>query len=416
MTIGGSSGELTLRQRFPAGDPVDLAGWTARRVRLAVGDDRVVEFLSAFARRLLKPGITRARPELAALGFFLRPVELHRAIGRLRESTLHGMLRVPRGLVLHIPPANVDTLFVYSWALSALAGNRNVVRVSPRSAGATDLVLRALNDTLADADPVIATTQLMITYDRDDELTTALSAACDLRVVWGGDRAVTRLRRHPLAPHARDVTFPDRSSFAVVSVAGWHAATPARRRSAVVGFHNDAYWFDQAACASPRAVFWIGRPDEAAAARAEFSTLLADVAAERGTSVEPAMAVRKRVAAYGLAADGLVDSIDFRGAAVAVLDLVDPAAVPRRWLGAGTFPQATLGSLAELADLVQRRDQTLACFGFDRAELVGLTTLLAGRGVDRIVPFGAALSFASVWDGYDLLAEFTRLTTVSTTW
>ncbi|HEY1572340.1 MAG TPA: acyl-CoA reductase [Pseudonocardiaceae bacterium] len=392
---------------------VDLPAWLARRDRLTVGDERIVDFLSAFARRLLKPDVTRVRPELAALGFFLRPVELHRAVGRARSSTVDG-LRVPRGLVLHIPPANVDTLFVYSWALSALAGNRNVVRVSPRSAGAADLVLAALNDTLAAADPVVGATQLMITYDRDDELTSALSAACDLRVVWGGDRAVTALRRHPLAPHARDMTFPDRSSFAVISVAGWHAATPARRRSAVVGFHNDAYWFDQAACASPRAVFWIGA--DSADAQAEFAGLLADVAADRGTTVEPAMAIRKRVSAYGLAADGLVDAVRFAGNAVAVLDLAEPAAVPRRWLGTGTFPQATLGSLAELVALVERRDQTLSCFGFERAELVRLATALAGRGVDRIVPFGSALSFAPVWDGYDLLAEFTRLTTVSSTW
>ncbi|HEX3648793.1 MAG TPA: acyl-CoA reductase [Pseudonocardiaceae bacterium] len=390
-----------------------MPAWLARRDRLTVGDERIVDFLSAFARRLLKPDVTRVRPELAALGFFLRPVELHRAVGRARGSTVDG-LRVPRGLVLHIPPANVDTLFVYSWALSALAGNRNVVRVSPRSGGAADLVLAALNDTLAGADPVVGATQLMITYDRDGGLTSALSAACDLRVVWGGDRAVTALRRHPLAPHSRDVTFPDRSSFAVISVAGWHAATPARRRSAVVGFHNDAYWFDQAACASPRAVFWIGT--DSADARAEFAGLLADVAAERGTTVEPAMAIRKRVAAYGLAADGLVDSVRFAGNAVAVLDLADPAGVPRRWLGTGTFPQATLASLAELVELVERRDQTLSCFGFERAELVDLATALAGRGVDRIVPFGSALSFAPVWDGYDLLAEFTRLTTVSRTW
>ena len=37
---------------------------------------------------------------------------------------------------------------------------------------------------------------------------------------------------------------------------------------------------------------------------------------------------------------------------------------------------------------------------------------LAGRGVDRIVPFGSALSFSAVWDGYDLLAEFSRLVSV----
>ncbi|HET9516299.1 MAG TPA: gamma-glutamyl phosphate reductase, partial [Actinoplanes sp.] len=38
---------------------------------------------------------------------------------------------------------------------------------------------------------------------------------------------------------------------------------------------------------------------------------------------------------------------------------------------------------------------------------------LAGRGIDRVVPFGSALSFAAVWDGYDLLSEFSRITTVT---
>jgi hypothetical protein len=28
------------------------------------------------------------------------------------------------------------------------------------------------------------------------------------------------------------------------------------------------------------------------------------------------------------------------------------------------------------------------------------------------VPFGSALTFSAVWDGYDLLSEFSRLVTV----
>jgi hypothetical protein len=38
---------------------------------------------------------------------------------------------------------------------------------------------------------------------------------------------------------------------------------------------------------------------------------------------------------------------------------------------------------------------------------------LGGRGVDRIVPFGSALTFGAIWDGYDLPREFTRLTTLT---
>ncbi|MFC6804089.1 acyl-CoA reductase [Deinococcus caeni] len=39
---------------------------------------------------------------------------------------------MPRGLVFHVPPANVDTIFIYSWLMSVLAGNRNVIRLSSR--------------------------------------------------------------------------------------------------------------------------------------------------------------------------------------------------------------------------------------------------------------------------------------------
>jgi hypothetical protein len=408
---------VKLHQRFPAGPNTEVADLvdelTAEPAggRLTVGDPRIVDFLVSFARKLLAPATARRFPELASLGFFLRRGEIGKALAKI-EST-EDTRRFPRGLVFHVPPANVDTIFVYSWALSALAGNRNIVRISPRSADGATAVLEALNQALADAHPAVAQTQRMVTYDRDDTVTAALSAACDLRVIWGGDRAVTEVRRHPLAPHARDLTFPDRASFAAVSVAGWQAATEPQRRDAVVGFYNDSYWFDQAACASPRTLFWVGDTDGAIRAREEFRELLTQVIAEKNFVVEPAMAVQKRVSTYGVAADGLARELRFDGNAVATLELVEPAAVPREWLGAGTFPMATLPTLGDLVPIVQRKDQTLSCFGFDHAELTAFVTELAGRGIDRIVPFGSALTFSAIWDGYDLVSEFSRLVTVT---
>ncbi|HEV2781844.1 MAG TPA: acyl-CoA reductase [Actinophytocola sp.] len=406
-----------MRQRFPAGPDTEVAALIdAVRAEpdggpLRVGDKRIVDFLTRFARILLAPATARRFPELASLGFFLRRAEIAKALSTLDNP--ERALRFPRGLVLHIPPANVDTIFVYSWALSALAGNRNIVRVSPRSAGGAQAVLDALNRALDGAHPAVAQTQRMITYDRDDAVTAALSAACDLRVIWGGDRAVTEVRRHPLAPHARDLTFPDRASFAAVSVAGWRAADERARRAAVVGFYNDSYWFDQAACASPRTLFWVGEAGPAATARAQFKAILTEVLAEKAFVVEPAMAVQKRVSTYGVAADGLASEIHFAGNAVATLELVEPAAVPREWLGAGTFPMATVATLGELVPIIERKDQTLSVFGFDRAELVAFVNALAGRGIDRIVPFGSALTFAAIWDGYDLMTEFSRAVTVT---
>jgi hypothetical protein len=376
--------------------------------RLSVGDPRVVDFLTKLARKLLVPAVARRHPELGSLGFFLRPAELHRAIARMQHPDA---LVFPRGNVFHVPPANVDTIFVYSWALSALAGNHNVVRISERSAVAADTILEALNEVLADADPVIARTQRMITYGRDDAVTAALSKWCDLRVIWGGDNAINSIRKQPLRPSARDMTFADRTSWAAISADGWRAATPKARRDAVIGFSNDSYWFDQAACSSPRTVFLIG--ENTGEVREQFVELLLDVVDQRGWEIDASMAVEKRVNAYELAAIGSVSEISFPANSVTSMSLTAVPEAPRRWIGAGAFPFAQVGSLLDLVPAMNRQDQTFIHFGFQPDELREFALALGGRGVDRIVPFGSALTFGAIWDGYDLPREFTRLTTLS---
>ena len=84
----------------------------------------------------------------------------------------------------------------------------------------------------------------------------------------------------------------------------------------------------------------------------------------------------------------------------------------RRWIGAGAFPFAEVRSLLELVPAMNRQDQTFSHFGFTTEQLREFALALGGRGVDRIVPFGQALTFGSIWDGYDLPREFTRLTTL----
>jgi hypothetical protein len=408
---------VTVMVRFPGsgeravGDLLAQLTGEAAGASLAVGDPRIRDFLADVSGRLLAPAVARRYPELASLGFFLRRAELDRMARQLiGESPT--LVRVPRGLVFHVPPANVDTVFVYSWALSALAGNRNVVRISSRAAGAAEAILDVLNESVTRADPIVGRTQVMITYGRDDEVTAALSAACDLRVIWGGDRSVTELRRFPLSPLARDVVFPDRSSFAVLGVAGWRRASAAERRAAVDGFANDVFWFDQAACSSPRALYLVGAAGDAEGVFEEFRELFTAAVRRRGWTVDAAMAVEKRVRVYGAAADGHVTDLDFAGNEVAWLRLADPTQPPRGWLGAGVVPIARVDSLADLVPVIQRRDQTVSYFGFDLTELRDFVTAVGGRGIDRVVPFGQALSFASVWDGYDLLTELTRLTTL----
>lgn len=408
-----------LELTFPAGPPQSpedvlrrltappSGGW------LRVGDPRIVAFLTGLASRLLAPALVRRQPELGSLGYFLRPAELARLLDRVRAGTPPQAEAFPRGLVFHVPPANVDTLFVYSWAVSALMGNANVVRISPRAGAAARTLLDAMNAELATAHPAVAETQAMVGYGHDEDVTAALSRACDLRVVWGGDDTVVRLRGFPLAPHARDLGFPDRSSFAAIATRAWLDADAPTRQRVAEGLAADAFWFDQAACASPRTIFLVGTAADGAVVADELLDLVSAAADRRGWGTDPAMAVQRRVDTYGLAAEGAAASLRFAGTAVAGAVLTEGASLPRSWLGAGTLPLRTVDSLADIVPLVRRRDQTLTQFGFTDGELAAFTTDLGGRGIDRIVPIGAALTFAPVWDGYDLPREFTRLVIVA---
>ncbi|HET6765138.1 MAG TPA: metallophosphoesterase [Longimicrobiaceae bacterium] len=146
----------------------------------------------------------------------------------------------------------------------------------------------------------------------------------------------------------------------------------------------------------------------------EFLALLGEVVAQRGWTVDAAMAVEKRVHAYGLAATGAVTAMAFPENAVTALTLAGVPDAPRRWIGAGAFPFAAVDRLEDLVPVLNRQDQTISHFGFAPAELRAFAAELGGRGVDRIVPIGSALTFSAIWDGYDLPREFTRLTTLET--
>jgi hypothetical protein len=375
-------------------------------------DERAVDFLVRLSRRLLRDPAASRFPELVALGFFLRPAELERLTELDRLAQTPNRRRYPRGLVFHIPPSSVDTMFVYSWALSLLSGNSNVVRLSQRSGAAAAAILVALRQIVGELlDPSIAATQRIVRYGHDDDATAVLSDACDLRVIWGGDASVSALREHPLRPSARDLPFPDRHSFAVLAVDAYARADDARRDRLALGLYNDVYWFDQAGCASPRWLIWCG-PDDLGVLdelRSDLAERLIAVIAAKGTHVEAGMAIEKLTNAYGAAIQGGVVEIHRWTNELTTIRAQSLDGLPRGYFGAGMFFEAYVTRLDELAPRMQRRDQTITHFGFDLAELTEFADACNGRGVDRLVPIGDALAFNNVWDGFDLLGEFSRL-------
>lgn len=366
--------------------------------------------LADLSQRILAAPDIRSRAEAAALAFWLRPANLA-ALERDFGTERPGTLRVPTGLALHFPPANVDTMFVYSWALALLCGNRNVVRLSRRRGALASRLLELATDSLA-AHPELAAGNAFIEYGHDEAITAALSAACDLRIIWGGNASVAAIRAVPLPPRAKEVAFADRLSLAALSAGAVLATSEAELAELARKLFNDVYSFDQMGCSSPRLLVWVG--DGAEGAQERLTQAMEAELARRGHHIDPALATAKLTFTYGLALDGKARALCRTSTDWIIADLGDglPAPLPHDHCGGGLLLACRVERLEDIAAAIDRSVQTLSHFGFDAEQLESLARACGGRGIDRIVPVGEALAFGPLWDGYNLFAEMTRVVAI----
>jgi hypothetical protein len=401
---------VTVEQLVPCPASLELDEILARLRQpsaLAPFDDAILNFASSLSTILLRDPQARGYGELVALAYWMRKAELTRLRDEYQASGRADVVRVPRGLVFHVPPANVDTIFVYSWLLSVLCGNRNLVRLSRRASPQTEILCRVINQALAAADSALQQGTAMIRYGHEQEITDAASLAADVRVIWGGDHTVNLIRRSPLAPHAKELTFPDRYSMAALKASAYLAAAPEQVSAIAEKFYNDLFWFDQMACSSPRIVFWVGEDAACRDAAGRFYRTLAEHPKARMYEQQPAARIQKFTFACGALMDAQAEALE-EFAPLSVLDRVPGSAIPHNYTGAGLIFSQSTGSLTDLTPFIERRHQTMVQFGFGGAELTEFARSLNGRGLDRIVPIGRALDFYSIWDGFDLLEELTR--------
>lgn len=357
--------------------------------------DELFTFTQSVSKRLVK---LRHMPEVVALGYWLRKANV-KAMQQQFEEEHHGKVMKPRGLVFHIAPSNVDTIFVYSWMLSLLAGNKNVIRISSKSE--VNELLQIIFEEIAACEAVAQTTMLC-TYGHEEQATAILSAACHTRVIWGGDATVQAIRQVPLAPLANELAFPDRFSLAVLNSERVAQLNEAELDALLEKFYNDVFWFDQMACSSPRLVIWQGKSVPTFWARFEQKVQ------QKQYELLAATQVLKYTTSLQLAADDSVKAVD-SATYFSRVQLQDvPADVREQHCGGGLFYEYEVERLQDLAKVIIDKDQTLAYFGFEQDELIAFVEVIGTRGLDRIVPIGQALDFNGVWDGQSFLTSFTR--------
>jgi Acyl-CoA reductase (LuxC) len=372
----------------------------------------LVDLTARISAQILKNPITRAVPQYVALGYWMRAAGVKRLVDAALAAVPEDEVVAPRGLALHLPPVNVDTIFVYSWTLSLLAGNSNVVRLPASVSRETEALLEIITDALGDAS--VGARQLFCTYPYGGDLEQRISRFFDLRIIWGGDAKVDAVSRIPIRPDGLSIGFPDRQSLALISLSSYADASAEKRAQLAVQLFNDAYWFDQMGCSSPRLLAWVGTGAGWEDLSRDLYCRLQSVIERKSYQVEPAVAVSKLVRTYDLLAGGTAHRGVRYSNELQVVGVADPLRALQQGEGGGFFSECRLDALADLRTLVTRKLQTITHFGFDTDELIGLARLIAGYGAYRIVPVGQALNFDDVWDGVPLLSHMTRRIVVKT--
>jgi len=369
-----------------------------------------INFLNELSSKILKRPDIRSFPELLALAFWLRKGNLVPIFQNWQNKVSKEEKVFARGVAFHIAPSNVDSIFLYSWALSLLSGNSNLVRVSRTRSNQLEILFEIINK-LYKTHKKIACRNKLFTYEHDEDISSYLSVNSDLRIIWGGDETISLIKKLQSKTTTKDVTFSDKSSLAIINTKSYLSLDKNARNELAHSFFNDSYWFSQKACSSPGRVYFIG--NHAAETSKIFWKQLGLELIKNGSLDDVSLSIKKLTSVF----QEIIDNDDIKPLIIGKNDhptvLLQESGSPiHPSCGGGFFIERRLSNLNELPMLLRTKDQTLSYYGFSSEILNEICQDSLGLGLDRIVPIGHALNFHPVWDGYDLLTEFTKRLTL----
>lgn len=369
----------------------------------------VLDFIKDVSDEILSNSFYKNYPQLMTVAFWMRKNNILKLKNNFNEQKNSDSIKMPRGVVFHITPSNVDTIFVYSWFLSMLVGNINILKISRKKSEQIKLLLEVINEIAKKEEyKSIRDRFLIIRYANEKEVTSYFSSHCDMRVIWGGDKTINAVRSISLPPCSNEITFPDRFSYTVINAEKFLHTDKQERF--VDDFVKDAYSFDQNACSSPRVVFWLGNKNTCEEARKVFwkrtEEKMISLKIEINSStimdkfvVENILAIDSEDIRVEIGETNLINRILFKSLNDINRDI---------HTGGGLFFEYITENLDCLIPFVSRNDQTLSYFGFDKTDIINFIEANNLQGINRVVPVGKALDFSETWDGFRLLSEFSR--------
>ena len=367
-------------------------------------------FLAEFSKKLNLQKNINEISDLKALAFWCRKKNIEYLI----KKNLSDEIRIGLGLIFHITPSNIATNFIYSLFFGLLTGNSNVVKISSKKTIQSEIICKCLNLILKQKKFVKLKKRIVIIrYENNDNYTKNISYKCNLRVIWGGDETIKKIRKFELNPSSTDITFADRSSICIIDSNSIIKLDSFNLSILVEKFYNDTYLVDQNACSSPHIIFWKGKKNVNRRAQKKFwdklyALVIRKYNLEESSAVEKYTLLCKKINflrnncnfikyenyIYILKLKKLFKNLDeLRG----------------KW---GLFYEYETNNLNKISIFLNKKFQTMTYFGLDKNFCKKIVVDNLTDGIDRIVPVGQALDINLNWDGFDLNKSLTRVVEV----
>ncbi|HVH47778.1 MAG TPA: acyl-CoA reductase [Labilithrix sp.] len=382
----------------------------------------------AFATKLATPAFADVEG-IAFLATWLRRKSLESTVRASlggREAALDGFVAdgsrklraAPRGIVAQWIAGNIPTLAVFSFVLSALVKNVNLVRVPKESLAVVRRMLAAFEETsITDASgqalsgrDILEGASFFYFPGEDRSLHAALSLRADARVVWGGQETLATVLALPRHEHCEDIVFGPKFSLGLIDTGGRERVVGQSDEGLAIArsLVRDVLLFDQAACSSPHILYVEGTLEDA---RAFGRALAGELAKQtkrnpkRGIAEGTAAAILRLRTDYGLAEDRDV----FASSAVDYTVLVDAdGPVLSEGVQSRTLFVRAVPSLRDVVPVVTPQVQTIGLLVDDAGLAADLAERLAQRGVSRLVRFGLMNVYDQPWDGLFACDRFVR--------
>ena len=367
---------------------------------------RIIDFLNDLSKSLDNSFNNKNFPDLKALSFFCRKNNILKLKEKhqIKESVRFGL-----GLLFHITPSNIPTNFAYSLIFGLISGNSNIIKVPSKKFDEIEIICKSINSILnKKKHNKIRNMIAVIRYDSENNLLTKkFSSICDARLIWGGNKTITDIKKFETKPKNIDIPFVDRYSISLINSEKFLKLSEHKTLNLIKNFYNDTYAVDQNACSSPHLILWKGKLN--VKAKKKFWLYLSNLVSTKYDS--PLIST---VDNYSRLVSDLIKNKNInsfkkfnKSLYVVTLKKLYPQLFieKTKW---GFFYECNIGNLKNINCVVDRSLQTVTYFGFSKKFIKNFFEKNNFNGIDRIVPFGQALNINLIWDGYDLSKILSR--------